>query len=139
MENKITPVVEATTTKTSKTTPLSKMEGLADAFTGAEFATINFEELSKDPLGVKILAILYSQNESKLKQAEERILVLSASIKFYKGFPTANIAFIIMNVVGTLIVGIGAPSNLWLIIPGAILVLAGSILPIFFIKKGDKL
>lgn len=139
MEIKTAPVVGETTTAPSNTTPLSRIERLTDAFTGADFTTINFEELCKDPAGIKMITILYSQSESELKQAEDKILKLSASIKFFKAFPTANIAFVIMNCIGTLLVGLGAPSNLWLIILGAILVLAGNALPFFFIKKGDNL
>ena len=139
MEIKNAPVAGETTTSPSNTTPLSHIERLTDAFTGADFTTINFDELSKDPSGIKIIAILYSQSESELKKANDRILELSASIKFFKAFPTANIAFVIMNLVGTILVGLGAPSNLWLIILGAILVIAGNALPYCFIKKGDNL
>ena len=95
--------------------------------------------LIADIYGINMKTILYSQSESELKKANDRILELSASIKFFKAFPTANIAFVIMNLVGTILVGLGAPSNLWLIILGAILVIAGNALPYCFIKKGDNL
>ena len=139
MEIKTAPVVVETTTNSNNTTPLSNIVRLTDVFTGADFTTINFEELCKDPSGIKMITILYSQNESELKQAKETILHLSASVKFFKAFPTANIAFVIMNIVGTILVGLGAPSNMWLILLGVLLVLAGNVLPFFFIKNGDKL
>ena len=138
MKNRIPPVAEETTTHSNNATPLSKIDGLTDAFTGVDYTNINFEELCKDQSGIKIITILYSQNESELKQARKTICDLTASIKFFKAFPISNISFAIMNLVGTFLVGLGAPSNLWLILPGAILVLTGNIMPFIIINKGEK-
>ena len=139
MENVNNQGVRENTTNTGVGSPLSQINCLSDAFTENKFAQISFEEFSKDPIVGKIITILYSQSENKLKAAEAKILSLTASLKFFKAFPTANIAFVVMNVIGTLLVGLGAPSNLWIIILGALLVLAGNILPLIFIKKGERL
>ena len=45
-----------------------------------------------------------------------------------------------MNVLGTIVVGLGVSlsTNIVLIVVGGLLVAAGNLLPLFYVKKGEK-
>ena len=64
-----------------------------------------------------------------------------AKVKFYQAMQITNIAFAIVSVIGTIIIGLGISLDMktWLIILGSILVLCGEIMPIVLNMKGEKL
>jgi hypothetical protein len=133
---------EVATTKkaqNSSTAPVSQLPSLSEAFS-PEFATIGFEEIKNDPIASKMMAILYSQGDKELKIARKTITDLTAQVKYYKAISISNIAYAIINVLGTLIVGIGiSQMNWWLVVIGSILVLVGNIAPLLISKHGDKI
>ena len=120
---------------------LSQLSSLTEAFSGSDFSTISMEEFQSDPVAAKIMTILYAQSEKERKIAEGKVSDLMAKVKYYKTMPTTSIAFAVVSIIGTIVVGLGVSLNLnwWLILSGSILVLGGDILPIILNKKGEEL
>lgn len=125
---------------TGNTASLSQLTDITEAFSVDDFAHVTSDEFKNNPLVGKMMTMLYAATANKLKEADNTILELTGSVKYYQSFPISNIGFSIMNIIGTIIVGIGASlsNQLFLIILGGLLVLAGNILPIIFIKNGEK-
>lgn len=125
---------------TGNTASLSQLSDITEAFTGDDFTKITSEDFKKNPLAGRMMTMLYAENAKKLKEAENTILELTASVKYYQALPTANIGYALMNLIGTIIVGLGVSLDInWvLIILGGLLVLGGNGLPLLYIKKGGK-
>lgn len=120
---------------------IAQLGSLAEAFSLNDFSNISMEELKNDPAAAKIITILYAQSEKEKKISEEKVSDLTAKVKFYQAIQITNIAFAIVSVIGTIIVGFGISLDMktWLIILGSILVLCGEIMPIVLNRKGEKL
>ena len=120
---------------------IAQLGSLAEAFSLNDFSNISMEELKNDPAAAKIITILYAQSEKEKKISEEKVSDLTAKVKFYQAIQITNIAFAIVSVIGTIIVGFGISLDMktWLIILGSILVLCGEIMPIVLNMKGEKL
>lgn len=125
---------------TCSTAALSQFASSTEAFT-----TITRDDFKKNPLAGQMMARLYAEKTNELNEANEKILELTKQVSFYRSFPIANIGFALMNVIGTIVVGLGVSLdiNLWLIILGSILVLSGNLLPLLYTKKecrmGDEI
>lgn len=126
---------------TTESGSITQLGSLADAFSLNDFSNISMEEFKNDPAAAKIITILYAQSEKEKKISEEKVSDLMAKVKFYKAMQITNIAFAIVSVIGTIIVGLGISLSMktWLIILGSILVLCGEIMPIALNMKGEKL
>ena len=122
---------------TGNSTSLSQLSNITEAFIGEDFTKITSEDFNKNPLAGRMMTMLYAENAKKLVEANEKILELTKLVSYYQSFPITNVGYAVMNIVGTVIVGIGVSlsDNKWLIVLGGILVLAGNILPIIFRKK----
>ena len=138
MNNETTPTTLSQNT-TGNTSTLSQLSTITEAFKGDDFLSITSEEYKKNPLAGKMMAMLYAESEKKLTAANEKVLDLSKQVSYYQSFPIVNITYSIMNIVGTIVVGLGVSlsANLWLIFLGGLLVLAGNILPLFYSKKSS--
>lgn len=136
MNNKTTPTTLSQNT-TGNTAALSQLNNITEAFTGEDFTKITSEDYKKNPLAGRMMAMLYAENVKKLKESDDKILELTKQVSYYQSFPTANIGYAIMNIIGTIVVGLGVSLsvNIWLIASGSLLVLAGNVLPMLLIKK----
>lgn len=126
---------------TTESGSLAQLGSLAEAFSLNDFSNISMEELKNDPVAAKIITILYAQSEKEKKISEGMVSDLKAKVKFYQAMQITNIAFAIVSVIGTIIVGLGVSLDMktWLIILGSILVLCGEIMPIVLNMKGERL
>lgn len=125
---------------TTNSGSLAQMGSLSEAFSWSDFSNISIEELSNDPAAAKMITILYAQSEKEKKQAEGKITQLLADVKFYRSMQSVSIAFAVVSVIGTIVVGFGISLNMsWpLIMLGSALVLIGEITPRALNKKGEK-
>ena len=126
---------------TTESGSIAQLGSLAEAFSLNDFSNISMEELKNDPAAAKIITILYAQSEKEKKISEGKVSDLMAKVKFYQAMQITNIAFAIVSVIGTIIIGLGISLDMktWLIILGSILVLCGEIMPIVLNMKGEKL
>lgn len=126
---------------TTESGSIAQLGSLAEAFSLNDFSNISMEELKNDPAAAKIITILYAQSEKEKKISEGKVSDLMAKVKFYQAMQITNIAFAIVSVIGTIIVGLGISLDMrtWLIVLGSILVLCGEIMPIVLNWKGEKL
>lgn len=126
---------------TTESGSIAQLGSLAEAFSLNDFSNISMEELKNDPAAAKIITILYAQSEKEKKISEGKVSDLMAKVKFYQAMQITNIAFAIVSVIGTIIVGLGISLDMktWLIVLGSILVLCGEIMPIVLNMKGEKL
>ena len=126
---------------TTESGSIAQLGSLAEAFSLNDFSNISMEELKNDPAAAKIITILYAQSEKEKKISEGKVSDLMAKVKFYQAMQITNIAFAIVSVIGTIIVGLGISLDMrtWLIVLGSILVLCGEIMPIVLNRKGEKL
>lgn len=122
---------------TGNTTALSQLNNITEAFTGEDFTKITSEDFKKNPLAGRMMTMLYAENVKKLKEADDTILELTKQVSYYQSFPTVNIGCAVMNIIGTIVVGLGVSlsENVWLIVLGGLLVLTGNILPLLLRKK----
>ena len=96
---------------TCSTAALSQFASSTEAFT-----TITRDDFKKNPLAGQMMARLYADKTNELNEANEKILELTKQVSFYRSFPIANIGFALMNVIGTIVVGLGV--SLDMISPG---------------------
>ena len=125
---------------TGDTTSLSQLKDITEAFSGDDFTKITSDEFTQNPLAGKIMTMLYAENVKKLKEANDNILDLTKEVSFYQSFPTANMGYTIMNVIGTIVVGLGVSLsiNVLLIVLGSLLVVGGNVLPLLYLRKRKK-
>lgn len=132
--NDSTPVQQNTT---GTTTTLSQLNTITEAFTGDDFTKITSEDFKKNPLAGRMMAMLYAEKAKKLKEAEDKVIDLTKLVGYYQSFPAVKIGYAVMNIIGTIVVGLGVSlsANIWLIVSGGLLVLSGNILPLMYTKK----
>ena len=118
---------------------LAQIGSLSEAFSKSDFSNITVEELVNDPAAAKIITILYAQSEKEKRLIEGEIASLKAKVKYYQSLHIVNIAFAIVNVLGTIVLGIGISLSMnWaIIVIGIIMVLGGEIVPRVLHKKGE--
>ena len=124
---------------TGNTASLSQLNDITEAFSGDDFTRITSDEFKKNPLAGKLMAMLYAESSKKNKEANEKIFELISEVSFYQSLPIANIGFALMNIIGTIVVGLGVSlsQNIWLIVLGGLLVFFGNVLPLLY-KRGKK-
>lgn len=122
---------------TGNSTTLNQLTDITEAFLGEDFTIITIDEFKKNPLAGKIMTLLYAEQAKKLKEANDNILELTKKVSYYQAFPTSNIGYSIMNIIGAIVVGLGVSINinLILIILGGLLVLGGNLLPLLYMRK----
>lgn len=109
----------------------------SEIYEGGLLRKITAKDLLNNEVAIISLMNDFNLKENELSEKEETIRELKSDVEHLRTTPFMAIISTIINILGTLVTGIGVeqrkePDGIWLICVGALLVLIGSIASVLF-------